>query len=59
MSILTRRKKGPRSIRFHQIMFRGCKGKVKKMSQPFKGQGAIFADQLVRETQTWFKVLSI
>ena len=30
MCILTRRKKGPRSIRFHQIMFRGCRGKVKK-----------------------------
>ena len=32
MCILTRRKKGPRSIRFYQIMFRGYRGKVKNVS---------------------------
>ena len=52
MCILTRSQKGPRSIRFHQIVVRGCRGKVKNnMSQHMKGQGAIFIDQTVRETQ--------
>ena len=58
MCILTRRKRTKvNQVSSNYVL--GLQGKGKKMSQPIKGQGAIFADQLVRETQTWFKVLSI
>ena len=58
MCILTRNLKGPRSIKFHRFPYRDCRGKVKKTtSQSIRDQGAIFVDQSVRETQTWFKVL--
>ena len=59
MCILTRSKKRTKVNQISSNYVQGLQGKGKKMSQPIKSQGAIFADQLVRETQTWFKVLSI